>query len=176
MKILLNDTSVLLNLIASDCLQRLSEAVGCQFAICSAVRDEAKKLRDISTGEMVTIDTSPYIETGVLQVLDLAGENEAELYIEQSTVVDDGEAMSIAIAACRDLELAIDDRKAVKHARRQFPQLHILGTPELLKRWTEISQVSPADLRKAILMIEGRARYFPGRDHPLYEWWAAAKS
>lgn len=176
MKVLLNDTSVLLNLIAADCLQRVSEAAGWQFAICSAVRDEAKKMRDISTGEMVAIDASLYIEAGVLQVLDLSGDDEAEVYVEQSMVVDDGEAMSIAIAACRGLDLAIDDRKAVKHARQRFPNLQLWGTPEILKHWTEISRVPPSDLKKAILMIESCARYFPGKNHPLSTWWASAKA
>ena len=176
MKILLNDTSVLLNLLAADCLHRLSTDADWQFAICSSVRDEAKKLRDISTGEMVNVDITPYIEAGVLQVLDLLGADEEEIYVEQSMVMDDGEAMSVAIATCRDFELAIDDRKAVNHAKRKFPHLHFWGTPEILKHWIEISDVSAADLKKAILMIESRARYFPGRGHALAAWWTAAKT
>jgi hypothetical protein len=43
--------------------------------------------------------------------------------VEQSVVVDDGEAMSIAIAASRGLELAIDDKQATDHTHRAFPQL-----------------------------------------------------
>ena len=40
-------------------------------------------------------------------------------------VVDDGEAMSIAIAAIRGLELAIDDKQATNHARRAFPEMKL---------------------------------------------------
>lgn len=120
MKLLLNDSSVLLNLLAADCLAAIAEATGWQFAICQAVRDEAKKLRDTTTGEMHDIDITPLVASGLLQVLELAGDQEQTLYVEQAIVVDDGEAMSIAIAASRKLELARDDKQAANHTRRTF--------------------------------------------------------
>lgn len=67
MKILLSDSSVLLNLLASDCLASVAAATGWQFAICPAVRDEAKKLRDSQSGEMVEVDITPHIDSGLLR-------------------------------------------------------------------------------------------------------------
>lgn len=176
MKLLLNDSSVLLNLLASDCLEAIAEATGWQFAVCSAVQNETKKLRDEDTGDMVLIDINPMIASGVLQVFDVAEADEQSLYVEQAGYVDDGEAMSIAIAVCRNLELAIDDKQATNHAHRCFPSLKMWTTPDILKTWSQESQVSAQQLSLAIQRIEIRARYFPAKSHPLFAWWANARS
>lgn len=175
MEILLNDSSALLNPLASDCLPSIAIATGWHFAICPAVRDEVKKLRDPHTGEMITVDLAPLIESGLLQVLDLSGPDEQRLYVEQAMVVDDGEAMSIAIAANRHLELAIDDKQAANHARRAFPEIRLWSTPAILQHWSEVGGVGKEALRVAIRLIEARARYFPAQSHPLAGWWRNAK-
>lgn len=175
MKILLNDSSALLNLLAADCLASIAAATGWQFAICPAVRDEVKKLRDAHTGEMVDVDLAPLLSSGLLQVLELSGDEEQTLYVEQAIVVDDGEAMSIAIAAHRHLELAIDDKQAANHTRRTFPEIRLWSTPEILKHWFEVGGVKAGDLREAIRLVEARSRYFPAKSHPLAGWWGAAR-
>jgi len=175
MKVLLNDCSVLLNLLAADCLADIAEDTGWQFAICPAVRDEVKKLRDAHTGEMVEVDIAPHIASGLLQVLELSGDEEQRLYVEQSIVVDDGEAMSIAIAASRHLELAIDDKQAANHTRRTFPEIRLWSTPDMLKQWQEAGRMDTRVLREAIRLIEIRARYFPPRSHTLASWWRTVK-
>jgi len=38
----------------------MAASMGWQFAICTAVRDEARKLRDPTTGEMLPIDIDPF--------------------------------------------------------------------------------------------------------------------
>ncbi len=174
MKLLLNDASVLLNLLAADCLAEISAALNWQFAICPLVRDEVKKLRDASTGEMVSVDIGPLIKSGVLQIVELSGDDEQALYVEQSIVVDDGEAMSIAIATSRKLELAIDDKQASNHARRTFPGLRLWTTPEIIKLWADSAALSPKRLRQVFASIEGRARYSLPTLHPLAGWWKAA--
>ena len=176
MKVLLNDSSVLLNLLAADCLAEIVKATGWQFAICPAVRDEAKKLRDADTGEMRDVDLAPLIESGLLQVLELADEAEQTLYVEQAVAVDDGEAMSIAIAASRRLELAIDDKQASNHTKRAFPELKLWTTPEIIKHWSDQAKISAGELKSAISAIEARARYFPPRSHALAVWWSFAKA
>ena len=125
---------------------------------------------------MVEVDITPHIVSGALQVLELSCEEEQALYVEQSIVVDDGEAMSIAIAAHRHLELAIDDKQAANHSRRMFPNVRLWSTPELLKHWTEVGRVEAKVLREAIRLIEMRSRYFPSKSHPLADWWRQSKS
>ena len=175
MKIMLSDSSVLLNLLAGDCLASIAAEVGCQFAICPAVRDETKKLRDIHNSEMVELNLTPHISSGLLHILELAGDEEQRLYVEQSIDVDDGEAMSIAIAAHRCLDLAIDDRKAANHARRIFPGLRLCSTPEIIKHWAEAGSIDAEFLRRTLRLIEIRSRYFPAKSHPLAEWWRKSK-
>jgi hypothetical protein len=175
MKVLLNDSSALLNLLASDCLASIAVATGWQFAICPAVRDEVKKLRDPHTGEMIEVDLAPLIASGLLQVLELSGQEEQTLYVEQAMVVDDGEAMSIAIAAHRHFELAIDDKQATNHTRRAFPEIRLWSTPAILQHWSDVGGVDWEVLRAAIRLIEMRARYFPGPSHPLADWWRNAR-
>jgi len=175
MEVLLNDSSVMLNLLATDCITQIASDTGWQFAICSSVRDEVKKLRDPHTGEMIDVDLTPYIASGLLRVLELNGEEEAVLYVEHSIVVDDGEAMSIAIAGHRHLALAIDDKQATRYTQGKFPELRLLNTPEILKHWEEVGEVTAEVVRDAIILIESRARYFPARTHKLAEWWSESK-
>ena len=175
MKVLLNDCSVLLNLLASDCLSGIAEVTGCQFAICPSVRDEVKKLRDAHTGEMVGVDIAPLIASGLLQLLELSGDDEETLYVEQSIVVDEGEATSIAIAANRHLELAIDDKLAANHARRTFPEICLWSTPDILKLWADLGPTDAGVLKEAVRLIEIRARYFPPKSHALAAWWRTIK-
>jgi predicted nucleic acid-binding protein len=175
MKVLLNDSSVLLNLLAADCIATIADATGWQFAICPAVCDEVKELRDTNTGEMVEVNIAPVIASGLLQMLELSGDEEHTLYVEQSIVVDDGEAMCIAIAASRHLDLAIDDKQAANHTRRTFPEIRLWSTPDILKQWADDGLVDASVLREAIHLIENRARYFPPKSHALAAWWRAMK-
>jgi predicted nucleic acid-binding protein len=174
--ILLHDTSVLLNLLATSHFEAIAAAIDKQFAICTSVRDEAKSLRDPETGEMVPVDLNPFFQSNALTLLELEGEQEQALYIEQAVVVDDGEAMSLAIASNRSLELAIDDRRARWIASERFPELRLWSTPELLKLWAEQTHCSKVTLSKAILRIEAAARYFPPNTHALASWWYKAKN
>lgn len=175
MKLLLNDCSVLLNLLAADCPAEVAADLRWQLAICPSVRDEVKKLRNITTGDMVPVDIASLIASGLLQVLELVGDEEQVLYVEQATVVDDGEAMSIAIAVSRGLELAIDDKQATNHVLRAFPKMKLWTTPEILKHWMDTALISTERSREVIRLIEARARYFPPKLHPLAAWWHAAK-
>jgi hypothetical protein len=176
MKLLLNDSSVLLNLLATNRFAEIASGGIWQFAVCPAVLGEVIELRDHHTGELVPVDLGPLISSGVLQLLELSGDEEEALYIEQAIVVDDGEAMSIAIAASRHLELAIDDKQASNHARHRFPEIKLWTTPEILKHWADSESVDAVSLCATIQLIESRSRYIPPKSHPLNTWWQAAKS
>ena len=175
MKLLLNDSSVLLNLLATNLFTEIAAQADWQFAICPAVLAEVDELRDEHSGELVPVDLTPHISSGLLQVLELSGDEEQALYVEQAIVVDDGEAMSIAIAAHRHLELAIDDKQAINHTRRSFPEIRLWSTPEILKHWSEVGGVDARVMQEAIRLVEARSRYFPANSHPLAGWWRASR-
>jgi predicted nucleic acid-binding protein len=172
----LQDSSVLLNLLATDQFEVMAASMDWRFAICTAVRDEAKKLRDPTTGEMIPIDITPLIHSGAIQVLDLVGSTEQYLFIENAVAIDDGEAMSLTIAGCRQLDLAIDDKAAIKFARKRFPKLCLWTTPQIIKQWADKVSLPADALRDVIIKIESRSRYFPPREHGLAPWWHGAKA
>lgn len=147
MKLLINDASALLNLLAADCIAEVAASLGWQFAICPAVLEEATKLRDSGTSEMIPIDLEPLISSKVLQVLGLAGDEEQMLYVQQAAYVDDSEAMSIAVAASRGLDLAIDDKQAANHVHRSFPTMKLWTTPEMLKLWANTASIPASRLQ-----------------------------
>ena len=171
----MSDCSVLLNLLAADCVSALAKGTGWHIAICPAVQDEVIKLRNPHTGEMERIDLQPSIASGLLQVCDLEGTAEEELYINHAAILDDGEAMSIAIAACRNWDLAIDDKQASNYTKRTFPEVPVWSTPDILKKWEEAAGLPALELQRCIQLIEARARYFPASSHPLSEWWRARR-
>ena len=75
---------------------------------------------------------------------------------------DDGEAMSIALAASRHLELVIADKQAANHTRRAFSEIRLWSAPEILKLWADSSAGARPVLQKAVRQIEARA---------LAGWW-----
>lgn len=173
MRVLLSDTSVLLNLLAGDCLTEVSSGLRVQFVICPVVRAETQRLRDPSTGEMVPVMLDSWIEQGVLQVWELGTEIEEARYLAEASIVDDGEAMSIALAVERGVDLAIDDRRAMNHVRKDFPSTVIWTTPDLLATWVERCPEANARIAEVLRLIVSRARYAPASTHPRFAWWVA---
>lgn len=84
--------------------------------------------------------------------------------------------MSIAIAASRRLDLAIDDKQANNHTHRAFPYLRLWSTPEILKHSKDSGAVTGTKLREEIQLIEAGVRYFSKKSHPLAACWESAKN
>jgi hypothetical protein len=130
-------------------------------------------LRDEVGGQIVRtpIDLRPYLLSGTLQFLSLT-EKELPQYVRLATMVDDGEAATLAIAESRDLQLATDDRKA----RRVCVEL---GLPEpirslhLLHSYADAAALSEQAVRERLVRIRDRASFRPGRMDPDFKWWSA---
>lgn len=168
------DACILINLLASDEIARILEATGRQSLICSKVQAESIYLRtNDPTSPKEKVDLEPLIKSGLLVVCDVEGDQEAELYVDYASVLDDGEAMSLAIAVSRNYVLATDERKA----RRLF--LEAVGDPErltstsaLLRQWGE--DETSINLKQTLLKIETRARYQPPVADSNHQWWIDA--
>jgi predicted nucleic acid-binding protein len=94
-------------------------------------------------------------------------EAEADDYVTFSASIDDGEAMSLAIARVRGYSLVTDDRKA-----RQFAMnlgVEVYGTTDILRHWAE--ENPNAEIGHLLRAIERRARYRPPDDDPNFNWW-----
>ena len=89
-------------------------------------------------------------------------------FIDLATELDDGEAMTLALAIHRAHTVATDDRKAIRLLANRCP---LLTTPNLIKTWVDHDQPPSLDTRTTIMNIRDHGRYAPHTDHPLRAWW-----
>jgi predicted nucleic acid-binding protein len=138
--------------------------------VCSAVSEESLYLRPLEAqGQPEHVDLQPLITTGVLTPCQIEGSAEEDLYVNYALELDDGEAMSLAIAQSRHLVLATDEKKARRIARENVPQLSIISTAEIIRAWAEGR--NPSDVTIALNSILTRARFRPADSDPLAPWW-----
>jgi predicted nucleic acid-binding protein len=119
------------------------------------------------------VELAPVVVAGLLHVV-RPDDVELATFIDISLDLEDGEALTIALAVHRGWLVATDDRKAQRIAHERGVLL--LTTLDLVKAWSERKCISPGDLHAALMALRERARYAPGRTHALYAWWEAAIS
>jgi predicted nucleic acid-binding protein len=174
--LLITDTSVLLNLLATQRAEEILSGINWQFYVCKNVVEEALVLRDSETQEIVAVDLSALVTKKLLQVLELETDEEFELLADYSALMGKGgygEAMCFALSESHSLPIAIDDERAVKRAKRRFSSVRVLTTPEILKQWQADASVPQATIRTTLLLIQRWASYYPGPKHPCYDWWSS---
>ena len=167
------DASVLINLLASQQAEDIIRSLGVPAYICPVVLEETMYVRSEVAGEPpqeVCMDKS--LDAGALEEVDLNDDNEQELYIEYSMSLDDGEAMTIALAESRCLAVATDDKKARRLAQHDGSSVvSVISTPMLLRHWADVKRPSVEVVRLAINRIEVLARFRPDAADPLRQWW-----
>src|SRR2546423_1784168 len=88
------DACVLINLLASGEIEAVLGAAARASFVCVAVEKEALYLRtDDPSSPLELIRLTPHIEAGLLTVCDIEGDEEARLYVDYASALDDGEAM-----------------------------------------------------------------------------------
>ena len=170
------DACVLINLLATGRAEEILSSSDHSFAICTVVRIESIYLRAADPSappEEAKLDG--LVESGCLKVLELSGNPEDALYIDYAGQLDDGEAMSLALAQSRGLFMATDDRKA----RRLFTEEvqdsgRLLSTAGILRRWSEKIRMERNELKKLLLEVSRRGRFFPQPGDPDFVWWSDA--
>ena len=172
--VLLLDASCLLNLYATGRLLEVAQALPWQLAVVDYVMEqEALFVRTIEQheeqGETVPVDLSQFIDGGLILVVSLEGPGEQAYFVELAAELDDGEAMTGAIAINRGFAVAIDDRKARRVLERKDPGLRLVSTLELVHRWSV--GVSGEEVNRALQAMRYGAWYVPGNRDPLYGWW-----
>jgi len=101
-------------------------------------------------------------------------EAEEEQFLVLASQLDDGEAITAAIAVTRGWTIATDDRRVPTVLAKAGAATRIITTPELVKHWAEHAHVDRLTLRSVLVDIEAKARFRPWRTHPLYAWWQAS--
>ena len=119
--------------------------------------------------ETVPVDLSPLIDEGLLLVVRLETPSEEASFVELAAVLDDGEAVTGAIALNRGHLIAIDDRKARRVLGEKASGMRLVSTLDLMHQWCP--SVSVQEVSHALRAMQLRARYVPGQQDPLYAWW-----
>ena len=118
-----------------------------------------------------SIDLGPLIGGGLLNLADLETEDEETLFVNFAASLDDGEAITGAIAAARDWCVATDDRRARNVLTSQVPRMQLLSSPELIKHWADVTAAEADEVCRVVQRIRRHGHYIPPASHPLYVWW-----
>lgn len=129
------DTSVWINLLATEALGPILAGIGVSCYAPEQVVAELK--RHPVTGRALPLDAHPLRMDPLIKVAVL-DPKEVDLFLEivgasASDALGDGEAAAIAVAASRNLELVVDDKKARRVVRQRFGHLRIHWTVDLLR-------------------------------------------
>ena len=118
------------------------------------------------------IQLQPFVDRGLLHLVHIDSEEEAEVLATFAAMIrGQGEAITGAIAYCRNWAIVVDDRRARRLFTEQTPHLQLLYALDLVKHWADNTD-APADLiTQALRNIRRRATYRPALDHPLLVWW-----
>jgi predicted nucleic acid-binding protein len=166
------DACCLINFYAVERHELWLTQLGLRWHIPRSVCSEALFLRATDAdGNRINspIELKPLIDGNVLHLCNTADAREKQLYIELVTTLDDGEAMALALAACRGWILATDDRKA----RILAEELNVtaLTTPDVIKLWVDKTAPAQEHIADALRAIRDRAKFLPPRSSPSYSWW-----
>lgn len=174
---LLLDASCLLNLYATGYLREIATAIDMRFQVARYVLEHEAIYTWVPNAESghdepVSLDVSPLTDDGHIHVIDFERTAERATFVELATIVDDGEAVTGALAFHRGFSVAIDDRKARRVFGERIPSVQLVSTLELLKLWADLGQIPDDDLHAAMIVMQSGASYIPSRRDPLFEWWA----
>lgn len=170
------DASCIISLYASGQMEGILQSIQKSVAVAAFVfnrealwiyggpDEDVKQTRE-------KIELQPFVDAGLLKVVTIASETEAQVYVNLSIEIDDGEAVTGAIAIHRNWAIGVDDKKARSLFQREAAYLQLAYTLELVKHWADITEPSLETISRALIRIQDRAAYEPGQNHPLYSWW-----
>ena len=168
---LLLDACVTINLVAADPVHQIARSVGFRCLITRQAAHEVGHLRDTTEGEtrVTPVGLADHVHTDAFEIIDLAPD-EIPLYVELASLVDDGEASTIAVAIKRGIPLATDDRKARRLCAERGLALPI-GTVTLIRRYCETQAFDHANVSHLLQRITSRASFQAPRGDPDLKWW-----
>lgn len=173
---LILDACCIINLYASGRMGDILASIVQSVTVAAYVKDrEANTIYTADgSGAREAIDLSPFINQGILSVVDIETAAESVRFIDFSARLgDDGEAITGAIAAERNWAIGTDDGAASRFFTHHCSTLQIVSSLALLKHWADATSVPAAELGTALRLVRVRGRYQPKARHPLYPWWQA---
>ena len=128
-KCLITDTSVLINFLAIDQIELLVTHPDFSFVVTDHVREE---VTDYYPEQVSRLDAA--LSSGAIVQWSVNTAEEIEIFAALSAErrFGAGECAAIAAAVIRGCSIAIDDRAAIKHIGRLYPQIHIETTETIV--------------------------------------------
>lgn len=144
-----------------------------RFAIVDNVSREAQFVFRGGTGpdarEREPVELQPLLDRGILDVLVAEEERTLVTFIDLAQHIDEGKAMTGALAIHLRCVVVTDDKKAVRVLTEHG--VPIRSTLDILKQWGELEHVDAITLSKVLKDLRQRGHYEPARTHPLRTWW-----
>lgn len=171
--VLLLDACSLIGLFATRKIEAILAARAGRFCVVDIVAGETNYVLKGGEGddghEREPIDIQRLDTSGTISILSTTDENELLTFIDLTLDLDEGEAMTGAIAVHRGYTVITDDRKALRVLTGRGVGCET--TLDLIKGWAESGGIPHEELRAVLLDVRQRARYAPHRQHHLREWW-----
>lgn len=172
------DACALLNLYASGFLESILKSRPMPCCVVEQVKQESLFIRKPSDSaasyDREPVRLEPFFQSGLLKLVKLENEAEQNMFINLAAQIDDGEAATIAVAIARSMQVVTDDKKAIRVLKQEAPTLVCLSTLEVVKGWSEVLAINPAELKMALENILKHANYLPSKKHHLFAWWQSA--
>ncbi len=168
------DACCIINLYASGQMRAVLETIPKNLSVAAYVKDhEALNVYSgpVNNVKSTLIDLQPFIDDNLLLLVDIETEAEENIYINFAERLDDGEAITGAIALSRNWAIATDDTASVRLFQSRVPHIAIVSTLDLVKYWSDTSNIDEDTIREALSNIRVRGKYEPNRNHPLKDWW-----
>jgi predicted nucleic acid-binding protein len=169
------DACSLLNLYATMRLERIASALGVQFSVLPVVYPNESQFiyarKGLSRLEPMALDLSAPLKAGLVRIERDLSDAENVLYLEFAAAgIDDGEAITAAAAILRGGGLVTDDRKARRVITENAPQMEIIGSIGLVRRWVETQNIDLVEAREVLLNLEICGNYTIGKREPELVW------
>jgi len=159
-------------------MEEIIKAIPCKFIVADYVREkEARSIkkkytsRGMAISNKENINLQPMVENKLLSIVSLDFNREAVDCVNFTYEMNDGEAMSGAIAKNRNWAIATDDYEATQNFIRDIPEIQIITTIDLIKYWSDFSNPSPSEVIIVTNNIYTIGNYIPTPRHHLYTWW-----
>lgn len=148
-------------------------ASGVASDILSTIEPPVKVVDFVLRVELRSMGSMPnLIRAGLVEVVTATEDEEAEaLYFLSDAFIDDGKAITGAIAQARGWIVLTDEAAATSLFTRQSIPIPVLSTPHILKHWSDAKVRGEAAVRTVLRAVEVVGRYRPHVTHPLRDWW-----
>ena len=142
-------------------MEEILQAIPGYVALATFVLDE----------EILRSNLQSLVDQGLIRAVSPDSEAEENSFVNFAVELDDGEAITGAIAMHRHWGIATDDRKARRVFARTNPPVQLLSTPELIKHWVDTHNPPLDVIREVLQNIQTQASYKPSAAHALHAWW-----